>query len=93
MKIGVIGAGAVGSATAFALTMSGVASKVILIDKKQDKAEAEAMDIAHAAPFSTAGKIIAGSYADLENSDIVIITAGANQKEGETRTDLLARNV
>lgn len=93
MKIGVIGAGSVGSAAAFALTMSGVASKVVLIDKKKEKAEAEAMDIAHAAPFASAGKIMAGDYADLENSDIVIITAGANQKEGETRTDLLARNV
>ena len=93
MKIGVIGAGSVGSAAAFALIMSGVASKVVLIDKKKEKAEAEAMDIAHAAPFASAGKIMAGDYADLENSDIVIITAGANQKEGETRTDLLARNV
>ncbi len=93
MKIGVIGAGSVGSAAAFALTMSGVASKVVLIDKKKEKAEAEAMDIAHAAPFASAGKIMAGDYVDLENSDIVIITAGANQKEGETRTDLLARNV
>lgn len=93
MKIAVIGAGAVGSATAFALIFSGVAHKVVLIDINTAKAEAEATDIAHAAPFASAGKIKAGTYADIAQSDIVIITAGANQKPGETRLDLLERNV
>lgn len=93
MKIGVIGAGAVGSASAFALVMSGVANEVILIDMNEKKAQAEAMDIMHAAPFSKAGKIKAGTYQDLADAEIVIVTAGANQKPGETRIDLLARNV
>ena len=93
MKIAVIGAGAIGSATAFALIFSGVAHKVILVDINTAKAEAEATDIAHAAPFASAGKIKAGTYADIAQSDIVIITAGANQKPGETRIDLLERNV
>lgn len=93
MKIGIIGAGSVGSATAFSLIMTGVAHKVILIDTDKKRAIAEATDIAHAAPFTNAAKIRTGSYADLADCHIVIITAGANQKKGETRIDLLSRNV
>ena len=93
MKIGIIGAGSVGSAAAFALMMSGVAHKVVLVDMNEQKAKAEAMDIAHAAPFASAAKIKAGSYEDLQDCAIVIVTAGANQKPGETRIDLLGRNV
>ncbi|MBR1756442.1 MAG: L-lactate dehydrogenase [Alphaproteobacteria bacterium] len=93
MKIGIIGAGAVGSAAAFALIMTGTADKVVLVDINRAKAEAEATDIAHAAPFASAGKICAGDYGDLQGCDIVIVTAGANQKQGETRIDLLERNV
>lgn len=93
MKVGIIGAGAVGSATAFALMMRGVARKIVLVDANEQKAQAEAMDIAHAAPFAYANKIKAGTYKDLECSEVVIITAGANQKPGESRIDLLGRNV
>ena len=93
MKVGIIGAGSVGAATAFALVMKGVARKVVLIDANQKKAEAEAEDIAHAAPFAYANKIKAGTYEDLKGCEIVIVTAGANQKPGETRIDLLGRNV
>jgi len=94
MKAGIIGAGAVGSATAFSLIMSGVAHNVVLVDINEKKAVAEAMDIAHAAPFNaSAAKISAGGYADLRGCEVVIVTAGANQKEGETRIDLLERNV
>ncbi len=93
MKVGIIGAGSVGSATAFALIMKGVARKVVLIDSNEKKAHAEAMDIAHAAPFAYANKIKAGTYEDLKGAEIVIVTAGANQKPGETRIDLLGRNV
>ena len=93
MKVGIIGAGSVGAATAFALIMKGVARKVVLIDSNQKKAEAEAEDIAHAAPFAYANKIKAGTYEDLKGCEIVIVTAGANQKPGETRIDLLGRNV
>ena len=93
MKIGIIGAGNVGSTTAFSLIMQGIARKVVLIDTNEKRMHAEADDIAHAAPFSYAGKIKAGNYKDLEGSGIVIITAGANQKPGEPRTALLERNV
>ena len=93
MKLGLIGAGSVGSATAFSLVMTGAAHKVVLIDMNEQKALAEATDIAHAAPFASAAKIKAGTYADLKDCGIVIVTAGANQKPGETRIDLLGRNV
>lgn len=93
MKVGIIGAGGVGSATAFALVMRGVARKVVLIDQNKARAEAEAADIAHATPFAYASKIKAGDYSDLNGAEVVIITAGANQKPGEPRTALLERNV
>lgn len=93
MKVGIIGAGGVGSATAFALIMRGVARKVVLIDMDKKRAQAEAMDIAHATPFAYASKVKCGSYEDLSGSEVVIITAGANQKTGESRIDLLGRNV
>jgi len=93
MKVGIIGAGGVGSATAFALIMRGGARKVILIDANEKRALAEAMDIAHATPFAFASKVKCGGYGDLSGSDVIIVTAGANQKTGESRIDLLERNV
>ncbi|MFR8206843.1 MAG: lactate/malate family dehydrogenase [Alphaproteobacteria bacterium] len=66
MKVGIIGAGNVGSATAFALVMRGVARKVVLIDANEARAKAEAADIAHASPFADASKIKAGTYEDLK---------------------------
>ena len=93
MKIGIIGAGNVGSATAFTLILQGIASEVILIDTNKSKATAEALDISHAVPFSYAGSIRAGDYADLYCADVVIISAGANQHPGETRIALMERNV
>ncbi len=92
MKVGIIGVGSVGSATAFTLVMRGVADEVVLIDYNQKKAEAEALDISHATTFAYASKVYAGTYEDLKGAEVVIITAGANQKPGETRIDLLARN-
>lgn len=93
MQVGIIGSGSVGAATAFALMMRGVARKITLIDMNKDKAWAEATDIAHAAPFAYANKVKCGDYKDLCGCEVVIVTAGANQKPGETRTDLLGRNV
>jgi L-lactate dehydrogenase len=93
MQVGIIGAGSVGSAAAFALMMRGVARKITLVDMNKDKAWAEATDIAHAAPFAYANKVKAGEYKDLCGCEVVIVTAGASQKPGETRIDLLSRNV
>lgn len=92
MKIGIIGAGGVGSATAFALIMKGIARKIVLIDQNIDRSEAAAEDIAHAAPFAYSNKIKSGDYQDLQGSKIIIVTAGINQQEGQTRNDLASSN-
>jgi L-lactate dehydrogenase len=92
IKISVIGAGFVGSTVAYTLMMKGIASEIVLVDANPDKAAGEAMDIEHGSPFAAESVVRAGSYADTHGSDIVIITAGTNQKPGETRIDLIARN-
>lgn len=93
MQIGIIGTGMVGSAIAFSLASEGSAEKLILIDANKERAIAEAMDISHATPFTFGAKVIAGDYKGLSEAGIIIITAGANQKPGETRLDLLSKNV
>lgn len=92
MKVGVIGAGAVGATTAYALVMRGVCREIVLVDLNKKRSQAEAADILHAVPFSHPVRVSAGDYADLRDSRIVIITAGAAQKPGETRLELLGRN-
>ena len=92
MKVGIIGAGAVGAATAYALVMRGVAREIVLVDLNKERAQAEADDVLHAVPFAHPVRVSAGDYADLLGSKIVIITAGAAQKPGETRLELLSRN-
>ncbi len=92
-KISIIGAGFVGSTTAYSLMIAGVASDIVIVDLNKDKAEGEAMDLSHGAPFVKAVDIRAGEYSDTKDSDIVIITAGVNQKPGETRLDIVNRNI
>ena len=72
--------------------MRGTASDIVLVDVNNEKAEGEAMDISHGAPFAKASSVVAGDYLATRDSDIVIITAGTNQKPGETRIDLISRN-
>lgn len=91
-KIAVIGCGFVGSATAFALMQSGLCSEIVLLDVDQDKAEGEAMDITHGTPFAGRMKIYAGDYENIMDAAIIVVTAGANQKDGETRLDLVKKN-
>lgn len=91
-KIAVIGAGFVGSTTAYTLMISGLVSEIVLVDLNKDKAEGEVMDMNHGMPFVKPVKIYNGEYSDCKGSDIVVITAGANQKEGETRIDLVKKN-
>lgn len=91
-KIAVVGVGAVGASVAFALAISGLVAELVLVDVNKAKAEGEAMDIAHAAAFIKPVKIYAGSFEDCRDAAIVIFTAGAGQKPGETRLDLLQRN-
>ncbi len=92
MKIAVIGAGAVGASAAYAMMISGTASEIVLVDVNQRKAEGEAMDLMHGAPFVRPVTVSAGSYADCTGSDLVVITAGAAQRPGETRLELVKRN-
>ncbi|MDO4285877.1 MAG: L-lactate dehydrogenase [Eubacteriales bacterium] len=92
-KVAMIGCGFVGSASAFALMESGLFSEMVLIDADQAKAEGEALDIAHGLPFAKPMQIYAGSYDDITDAAIIIVTAGANQKPGETRLDLVRKNV
>ncbi|MCX8130353.1 MAG: L-lactate dehydrogenase [Clostridia bacterium] len=91
-KVTVVGAGFVGSTTAYTLMLSGLISEIVLIDVNAGKAEGEVMDMNHGMPFVRPVKIYSGSYEDCTGSDIVIITAGANQKPGETRIDLVQKN-
>jgi L-lactate dehydrogenase len=91
-KIAVIGAGGVGATTAYALMVQGVGSEIVLIDLDKDKAEGEAMDLRHGASFVNPVDIYAGGYEDLADAKLIIITAGAAQKPGETRLDLIKKN-
>ena len=92
-KAAIIGCGFVGSASAFALMQSGLFSELVLIDANHDKAEGEAMDIAHGLPLAGQMKIYAGDYDDIVDAAVIIVTAGAAQKPGETRLDLVNKNV
>src|SRR5439155_3502734 len=92
MKVGVVGSGLVGATAAYALVMRGVGREIVLVDKNQGRAAAEADDIRHAVPFAHALEIRAGSYADLANCRAVVLCAGVGQKPGETRLNLLRRN-
>lgn len=91
-KVAIIGAGFVGATTAYTLMLSGLIPEIVLIDINQDKAEGEVMDLNHGMPFIRPEKVYAGQYEDCHDADIIIITAGANQKPGETRLDLVHRN-
>jgi len=91
-KVSIIGAGFVGSTTAYTLMLSGLFSEIVIIDINQEKAVGEVMDLNHGVPFTKPVRIYHGEYKDLQDSDIIIISAGANQKEGETRLDLVHKN-
>lgn len=92
-RVAVVGAGNVGATFAYSLLMSGVTSEIVLIDANHAKAEGEAMDINHAVPMLRPARVWAGSYADCAGAAVTVITAGSNQRPGETRLDLVQRNV
>jgi L-lactate dehydrogenase len=92
MKIGIVGAGAVGSAVANAAMLTDVAHDVVLIDRDPARARAEAQDVQHAAAFGHACLVRPGDYPSLEGARAVVIAAGVAQREGETRLELLDRN-
>jgi L-lactate dehydrogenase len=92
-KIAIVGCGFVGSACAFALMESGLFSEIVMIDKSKEKAQGEALDISHGLPFAKPVQIYSGSYEDISDAAIIVLTAGAGQKRGETRLDLAKKNI
>ena len=92
-KAAIIGCGFVGASSAFALMQSGLFSELVLLDAVREKAEGEALDISHGLPFARPMDIYAGDYADIEDAAVIVVTAGAAQKPGETRLDLVKKNV
>lgn len=93
MKIAVIGCGQVGAASAYACILRGVGTEIVLVDRNRDLAISQAEDILHATPFSHPIIVRAGDFPEISGAGIVMIAAGAAQKDGETRLDLLKRNV
>lgn len=92
-KAVIVGAGAVGSTTAYTLMLGGLFKEIVLIDVNKDKAEGDALDMSHGVSLVKPVVVTAGGYADCADADIIIITAGIPQKEGQTRLDLLKENV
>jgi L-lactate dehydrogenase len=92
LRVAVVGTGHVGSTFAYALLLSGLASEIVLIDANRAKAEGEAMDLNHTEPFAPPTRIWAGDYPDCAGAVVTVIAAGANQKPGESRLDLVKKN-
>ncbi len=93
VRVAIIGAGNVGATTAYALLLEAAASEIVLIDIDRGRAEGEAMDLNHAMPYTATARVWAGDYQDCAAAEVVIFTAGVGQRPGETRLDLLRRNV
>ncbi len=91
-KCGIVGCGQVGSSIAFTLLQHGIFSELVLMDKNKKKADGEAHDLNHGIAYAYPCRIISGGYAELSDCGIIILTAGANQKPGESRMDLVSRN-
>jgi L-lactate dehydrogenase len=91
-KVIVVGAGLVGSTIAYALMLGGTAEEIVLLDRIEEKARTEAMDLNHCASFVRPVTIKAGGYEECVNADIIVVTAGAPQKPGQTRLELVDIN-
>jgi L-lactate dehydrogenase len=91
-KIAIIGAGFVGTTSAYCILIRGLASQIVLIDADRKRAEGEAMDLNHGLPFVEPVEIWAGDYSDCENADIVLVTVGGARKSGQSRLELAAEN-
>ena len=92
-KAAVVGCGSVGASIAFRFLQQGLFSKLVLLDANQAKAEGEAMDLSDGLPYGAAMEITAGTYDDIADCGLAVITAGVNQKPGETRLELIGRNI
>lgn len=91
-RIVIIGAGLVGSTFAYSLMINGLVSEIVMLDVNQERLEGEVMDLNHGIAFVRPVRVRIGTYADCKDADLIVITAGSNQKPGETRIDLLTRN-
>ena len=92
-RIGIIGAGQVGAAAGYLLSATPGISQIVLVDQNEARAAGEAADIGHAAAFGTAARVSEGDYVDLAGASVVVITAGASLKPGQTRLELLHQNL
>lgn len=92
-KVVIIGDGAVGSTTAYTILQGEAVNELVIIDINTAKTEGDVLDMEHGMPFVYPKDIKAGNYSDIKGADIIIITAGVAQKPGETRIDLLRRNI
>ena len=92
-KVMLIGDGAVGSSYAFALVNQNIAQEIGIIDIDTNRTQGDAIDLSHALAFTSPKKIYSASYEDCHDADLVVITAGAPQKPGETRLDLVGKNL
>nr|MDD4475144.1 L-lactate dehydrogenase [Eubacteriales bacterium] len=92
-KISILGVGNVGASTAFSLTLSGIASQIVLVDINKAKAQGEALDLIQGTPFSAPVDVYSGEYEDTKGSDVVIVALGIARKPGQSRLDLAQTNV
>ena len=92
LRVAVVGVGNVGATFAYALLFSGLAAEIVLVDVNRAKADGEAMDLNHTVPFTYPTKIWAGDYSDCAGATVTVLAAGAAQKPGETRLDLIKKN-
>ncbi|MBO1199741.1 L-lactate dehydrogenase [Staphylococcus simiae] len=93
-KVVLIGNGAVGSSYAFSLVNQSIVDELVIIDLDTEKVKGDVMDLKHATPYSpTTVRVKAGEYSDCHDADLVVICAGAAQKPGETRLDLVSKNL
>jgi L-lactate dehydrogenase len=93
VRIAVVGAGNVGSTFAYSVMLSGLASEIVLLDADKARAEGQAMDLDHAVPFNQPVRVWAGTYEDCKGALVTMVSAGASQRPGESRMDLLKRNI
>ncbi|NTW49319.1 MAG: NAD(P)-binding protein, partial [Chlorobiales bacterium] len=91
-KVSVVGAGAVGSTFAYALAQSGLADEIVLIDSNEHLAQGQVLDLVHGEPFFPTVSIRLGTPSDYADAQIIVVTAGAAQRPGETRLQLLQKN-
>ena len=91
-KAAVIGCGFVGASIAFRFLQQGLFSHLVLVDANREKAEGEAMDLSDGLPYGASMEITAGTYNDVAGCGLVVVTAGVNQRPGETRLELIGRN-